>query len=319
MASPDVSNWVPTTLVLGPGGIKGFLILGALLVFEKAGYLDRIHRFVGVSVGAVISLMLVAGYTVTEIIAEALDTNLFQDISCINLSEIKNNIGLISNANIKDRLITRMEDKFGFVPTLNQLYMATGKCLVSVAMNLDKGQPEYMSYETEPNISSVDAALLSMNIPLIFYKLKYKGCVYIDGAFGDPYPVKKYDDNKTDILGIYITDENPNHHVPVDSNPILYLYKILDCQMTRNRKISKMIASPRCKHLELFTSTIDTIGITVDIQGKTQMVLSGYTAAQKFLSNMSTEDVIVYEGTEKVSLVPGDDIQTPTEEPFDES
>ena len=40
------SDWKPSVLVLGPGGIKGHLELGALLILEKEGYLSNIHQFV---------------------------------------------------------------------------------------------------------------------------------------------------------------------------------------------------------------------------------------------------------------------------------
>src|SRR6056297_3123288 len=90
-------SWTPELIVLGPGGVKGFLELGSLLVLEKWGWLDNVHTFVGVSVGAIISLLLICGYKVSEIIAEAADANIFQDMSTVRFSDIKGNVGLVSN------------------------------------------------------------------------------------------------------------------------------------------------------------------------------------------------------------------------------
>ena len=281
-------SWQPTVLVLGPGGAKGFLELGALLVLEREHILEGIQHYVGVSVGAVIALLLVAGYTVTEIISEAIDTNLFHDISCINLSEAKANSGLISNRPVKDKLVSRLEAKFGFVPTLSRLYTATGLKLTCVTMNLDKDRAEYISKETDPSLSCVDAVMLSMNIPLLFYKIKHmregKHCVYIDGAFGNPYPVDQYDDGETDILGISIVGSRSINSVSVDSSVLLYLYKIIDSSMVHTRRKIKEMSSSRCRHLELLTPTLDTTGLTLDMRAKSAMVLQGYRTAEKFLN-----------------------------------
>ena len=54
------SLWPPEVIVIGPGGCKGFLELGALLYLEKEGYLRSVKTYAGVSVGAVISLLIVS-------------------------------------------------------------------------------------------------------------------------------------------------------------------------------------------------------------------------------------------------------------------
>ena len=308
------SRWSPTVLVLGPGGVKGFLELGALLVFEREKYLERIQHYVGVSVGAVISLLLVAGYSVTEIIAEAFDVNIFQDISSINISEARANSGLISNRGVKDRLLQRMEAKFGFIPTLQQLYVATGLVFTVVTMNLDRDCPEYISKNTDPTLSAVDAVMLSMNIPLLFYKLRHKNCVCIDGAFGDPYPVCEFDDGNTDILGIYIVTKRPG--INNDSNFLLYLYKIIDSFMTYSRVRNMQRSSSRVRHLELCTPTFDTVGLTVDAQAKNTMIMCGYREAEKFLPSIppgstSENEVIIYDGADRVDTIPNSETGPP--------
>jgi len=289
------SEWCPEVLVLGPGGVKGFLELGALILLESEGYLKNITTYVGVSIGAIISLLLVTGYTVTEIISDAIETNLFQDLSSINFEDIKENTGLLSNRPIKEKLITRLEDKFGFVPNLEQLYMVTGLEFMCVTMNLSKDRAEYISRHTDPSMNSVDAVLLSSNIPLLFYKLKYKGSVYIDGAFGNPYPVDQYDDGSRDILGIYITSGNPERKVPEDFHIAMYLYKIIDSSMIQIRDRIIQSSSTRCKHLRLYSPTVDATGLTVDMKVKSQMVLHGYYAAKKFIEDIKypNKDIII--------------------------
>lgn len=281
-------SWIPELIVLGPGGIKGFLELGALLVLEKQGWLDNVHTYVGVSVGAIISLLLICGYKVSAIIADAADTNIFHDLSTVRFSDIKGNVGLVSNEPIKKKIRDQIINVYDHVPTLRQLYLYTGIKLVAVSHNLDKEQVEYLSHETEPDMSCLDAVMLSMNIPLLFYKLKYKGCVYIDGAFGNPYPVDHYDDGKTDILGIYIRSTRPQEEEPSDSSTTMYIHKTIQSTMSELRRRIIEMTSERCRHIELKSPTVDSTGISVDADLKADTILTGYKVASEFIEAYQT-------------------------------
>lgn len=303
-----IRDWSPTVIVLGPGGIKGFLELGALLLLEKEGYLQTVRKYSGVSVGAILSLLLVAGYTVAEIINDALEVDLMQDFSSLSINNAQANAGLTSNRPVKERLTLRVREKFGMIPTLSQLYMATGIFWEAVSLNLDKNRAEYHNKDTDPTLSCIDAALMSANIPLFFYRLEYKKCVHIDGAFANPYPVDRHDDGNEDVLGIYITTDRPETHVPVASSFLLYLYRIIDASMTQIRKRIHASSSSKCKHLELFTDVIDTTGFTVSTESKVRLITDGYRSAKNFLQDMGHHtEVLVYDGTEPIEQVSDDD------------
>ena len=282
--------WKPEILVLGPGGIKGFLELGALAGLENAGVLSDVTTYVGVSVGAIISLLLVVGYTVTEIIVEAADANIFEDFSSVSWKDIKENFGLISSAPIKRKLTRSVMEKFGYVPTLEQLFCSTGLELVCVTANLDKEIPEYISYKTDPQMSCVDLVMYSMNIPIIFYKLIYKGCVYVDGALGNPYPVDVYDDGNVNILGIYIESTRRTDEEPSDSTTTMYIHKIIQFTMSQLRDRIIKTCSEKCKHLRLQSHIVDSTGLTIDAHLKADMILDGYDEAQRFLENLKIEE-----------------------------
>lgn len=301
------SNWRPSVLVLGPGGAKGFLELGALLVLEKEGYLADIRILIGVSIGAILSFLIAVGYNATEIIKEAMDFDLFQDISILSLSDIKKafsqakkNAGFMPHNKIKEKLSQLMTDKFHRVLTLKELYMATGLELVTVTTNLDKDIAEYLSWRTYPNLSAVEAVLMSMNIPLLFYQIIYgeDHDVYIDGAFSNPYPIDQYDDKKTDILGIYISTPKKKEK-PIGQDICYYMYKIISSGMVQLRKRNKKMASSRCKHLKLTTAIIDTVGITVTFEAKCQMIYNGYFTAKRFFEEIKQiHHKIVIHGSE---------------------
>jgi len=272
-------SWTPQTLVLGPGGVKGFYIMGALLYLERHGWLNDLQTCVGVSIGSVIGLLLTAGYQVTEIIEHSLSISLFHDFMSISLAQVHENSGLISNEQVKSRLTERLQAKFGFVPTLKQLYEFTAINFVAVTCNIDKGRTEYLSKDTEPDLSAVEAVMLSMNIPFIFYKLRYKGCTYVDGALGHPYPVDVYDDGITPVLGITI-----DHNTESSSGDSLgsYIYGIIHTVTNSLRHVATRKLSANCRSLVLIAQHTATIGLDIDDKTRTDMIISGYEAARKF-------------------------------------
>ncbi|AHH01577.1 patatin-like phospholipase [Pithovirus sibericum] len=272
----------PEVVVLGPGGIKSLLIMGALFRLNQEGILKNVHTFIGVSAGSLISLMLVAGYSIQEIVVDAVSDDLLHDVCAVNLSQTKQTMGLIDHGKIRERLSKKIISKFGKVLTLKQLYLATGLTYISVSTNLDSESPHYFSWETEPDVSCVEAALRSMNIPFLFQKLD----CYIDGALTDPYPILLKDDGKTPILGISVHTSQVGHGIAK------YLHDVIQAPMTQLRKISEQRSSPMCKHIIIPCPTLDTLGLTLDPIGKSNLLIFGYQKAEEFLEQfqLSTKD-----------------------------
>lgn len=269
----------PEVLVISGGGAKGTVFLGVLEALRQANHLDKADRIVGVSVGAIIGLLLACGFDPYEITALALDTNLFQDISSINLLDIPRHAGLLSSQPIQSKLEGCMIQKFGKVLTLHQLYLATGKTLICVAVNITRCITEFLSWHTEPTTLCTEAVLLSMNIPILFHRRWHNGCVYIDGAFGNPYPINHLDDGKTRILGLSIVTIG-------ECDDALYVHRIIDAPMTEIKRWIIEHASPMCKHLTIETTVADTTGLFVTLSSKAQMIVTGYNAAQTYLKTL---------------------------------
>lgn len=89
------TQWYPRSLVIGPGGVKGFMVLGFLSPIEDAGLLKYTDTFCGVSIGATISLLIVAGYEIREIVGEAANLDIFKDIDTLSLQSIIDNKGFL--------------------------------------------------------------------------------------------------------------------------------------------------------------------------------------------------------------------------------
>ena len=78
------------TLCISGGGVKGISFLGALsyLLDKKHIDLNNIHTYIGSSVGSIISLLFVLGYSIDELIDFILNFNfeiLEPNIKCENI------------------------------------------------------------------------------------------------------------------------------------------------------------------------------------------------------------------------------------------
>ncbi len=273
--------WKPEILVVSPGGIKGFLYLGALLKFEAIGYLDNIDKYVGCSVGSIICLLLICGYDVLTIFDAAGKTSsIFTNMESVDVTQIAQKAGILSNKLLKEQLTELIKNKFTGIPTMKELYALTGKefCIVTTLVGK---HPVYITRYNYPDMSVVTAVLLSSNIPGVFHKmiLEQDGQAYCDGALSDPYPIRYYDDGKAKILGLYIESESSN-----DIGG--YLSDIVYTPLRTLRAISKKLCSSACRHLELLDSPRTIGGFNISDEIKVDMTVCGYNYAHSFYQEL---------------------------------
>lgn len=289
-------NWYPRVLLIGPGAIKGFKVLGFLSTLEDEELLNRVDTYCGVSVGAIISLLLVAGYTVREIVNQASSVDLFKDMETLSVKNIIEKKGVLSTEHIRRKLNDCILEKFGNIPTLSNLYMRTGKSLITVTLNASDDQCVMMSPTSHPNVSCVDATLFSMNIPFVFYQLIYQGKTYVDGALGNPYPIDYFDDNRTNILGIYMktkhnidinvsrSDTDTNNNIAQLSS---YILKTIESLINHRRNHIIQLSSDKCRHVCLETDVTDSLGFKVSTAQKALMLVEGFNEGRIFINSLS--------------------------------
>ncbi|AMQ10781.1 putative patatin-like phospholipase [Brazilian marseillevirus] len=189
-------------LCLSGGGIKGICTLGALEYFSRFVDLSNIKKYIGTSIGAIICLLLVCGYTPREIFDRVMcEKELYKALPRLSFFV---NFGLNDTTPLEEKLVELVSEKLGNVPSLLELYKVTGKEFVSVSANLSLMRIEYIQHTSNPCMSCIEAVLLSCNAPGVFKKRLYNGMVYGDGGIFDNYPADFFDDGETKILGIDI-------------------------------------------------------------------------------------------------------------------
>ncbi len=282
-------KWLPEVVVIGPGGLKGFMELGALQRLEQRKMLQKVHSYIGVSIGAVISMLHICGFNWLEIRDIGLSVDLFKGWSISNINEMVRGKGLVSHQNVREVLTRSVLMKFPTIPTFSQLFNSTGKNFIAVSYNITRRETYYFSRYSHPTMSVVDAAIASSSIPIVFYRFRYRGEDYTDGALGNPYPINVADDGGTNILGLYISS------LPQLVNPdnlAKNISALVHAPITELRNLRIDNASSRCKHIKLISELTDVTGTMVRENERNDMFKSGYKAGEKFINELN-DDLII--------------------------
>ncbi len=192
-------------LVFAGGGIRGLAFVGALKsIYDTTGIDFSLiaHRpltCTGVSVGALLSLLIVIGFSVHELIdfSNSLINESFVTIDPMFL--LKGGLSVDNGDKLKLFLEKLMEKK-GFSPltTLSQLYIATRVSLETLVTNLTTASVLFLNHETNPDLKVITAVMSSMSLPLIFPPVKgSNGHLWADGGIMDNFPIRKYPASST--------------------------------------------------------------------------------------------------------------------------
>ena len=258
-------------LVLSGGGLKGIVQLGILhrlsnntnnKKFDNDSYLDdllnnislsshpsdninllsEIKYYVGTSIGSIICLLLIIGISPSEILSHIcanFDTSIKLDIQ-----SILTKCGATSPDFLFDRLLKVVEDKIGFIPTMDELYETFHKEFTVVTYNITTDETVYIDYKSHPNLSCIEALKMSCNIPIVFEKYMYDKCFYIDGGVSDNFPIEyakdKYKNEK--ILGLNVDKVLPRVTEFKDDDLLSYIKVLtmlsfrMNCRKSKNFK-----------------------------------------------------------------------------------
>lgn len=211
-------------LIVGPGGNKGFAYLGQLSYLEKEGLLKNIKKYVGVSVGSIITLLMVCGYSILEILDQGHRTDLLDMENVLSIQDMLMKKAIFSQRTFEEKLDKLVIEKFGKVLSLKDIYEITGKEYVTVTTDLTSTVPKpvFLSHKTFPDMSCVQATLMSSNMPLVFTTYNHLGREYSDGGLTNPYPIDYFDESDR-IIGLNVLGETSNSFLQIVQSPMVQL------------------------------------------------------------------------------------------------
>lgn len=268
-------------VVISGGGSNGILSLGALhYEYEKGTYDPENTRiYAGTSIGSVISLLLICGYTPMEIFAEVYTTDHFFDIAKLgSIWDIVKYMGLMPITVFAEKIEVLVKRKFGGIPTLLELYTQTQKILVTAVANVTKMKCEYYTYKTQPHTSCVDAVMHSCNLPLIFHSIHYNDSYIVDGGLMDNFPLRYIDNHKMKILGVVTSGIDFSLS---DTKFTGYFYRLVVMPVNANTELRCALAKSNTKLIKIVRnkSSLKLFSMSSDV--KMSMFWDGYSVAQK--------------------------------------
>lgn len=269
-------------LILGPGGMKGFIELGALKKLEEVGLLKNIKTFCGVSIGSIIALLLSCRYSVMDILFHAYSMSLL-DMNNIDAKNIVT--GLFTQNSFEKKLETLIKDKLkiNYIPTLKQLHEFTGYEFSAIATALMKPYPQAinLNYKTHPELSVIKAVMMSSNIPGLFKKIEYENIYYVDGGLSCPLPLEFYGDEKKRILSISILTHASDNKVFNDITN--YMYISLNVPMLFLTRKYAEEAGENCSNIIIEASLDNPKTTKVDDKDKNDMFMLGFEHVKKIV------------------------------------
>lgn len=269
------------SLVLSGGSINGIIILGALQYLKDKNLINNIKVFVGTSIGAVISYLLIIGYTPVEIIVY-LCTNykLFEKLKCINIVNATRGEGAVSFSGISEELEKMTIDKIGKLMTLRDLETKFGKTFICVTYNTTKCCPEHLSAETTPELPCLSALRMSCNLPLVFESYKYGDSFYVDGGLTNNFPLDIAEKYGKKVMGISlsynISEDNPH------KNFLEFIYKLLYVPIAQSILYRIQNKATTSTVIEIDTGNINFFNFDVNAKTKLEMFSKGYEDTKKY-------------------------------------
>lgn len=263
-------------VTLSGGGLKGIIQLGVLHYYYEKGLYDQkvVHTYSGTSIGSVIDLLLICGYTPMEIFSQVYTTDkFFKSEDCQSPWNIIQQRGLMSIDNFIKKIADLVEKKMGFIPTLKQLQEKTGKTLKVAVSNMTKVEVEYFSPETHPDLSSLEAVKMSSSLPLIFQKTSYNGNCYVDGGLADGFPIHLIDDGKSLILGVVVYGVDRSLK---DDTLIGYIYRLINLPINTITKLRCQNLGDNVTLIEINCEDIPVLQFSMSSKEKMALFLRGY-------------------------------------------
>jgi len=274
-------------LCLGCGGMKGILLLGALHEFWVRGQLSNLVYFSGSSVGALIVFMISIGYTPLELLTAMCDPYFTSQFGALNFQNLGTIMGLFPHSILRTKLEELVLLKLGYLPTFGDLLQRLHKHVIVTAYCLSETESDkckvYFNPISHPEMSVIEAVILSCNIPGIFQKAKYDNKIWIDGACTSLFPIKELQATCPEhcpILGLMLKNE------PMDlDTPTGYFYAIMSVPFRNSLDLNGLRSTVQI--LEISSQqTNQTVMSSINFASSNREKISMFTFAVKQVQNI---------------------------------
>ena len=283
-------------LVFSSGGVNGLSYIGCIKALYEKKILQNVEGYIGSSVGAWISLVIVLGYTWNELndLMIKFDVNLLQNITGDSVCSFFCHYGIDDCEQVMKFIkILIIKKKINPDVTFEELYKKTNKHLLIIGTCLNSRSDERFDYKCTPKMKVIDSLRISISVPLLYNICELNGKQYVDGAVSNSYPIDHSPDIKN-TLGFSLVHTYNNSTKIVSFQD--YLSCLMQCQFRKVSKYDKKIYGENTLYLPVHKNAIN---FSIDNQFKNDIIEMGYQKTIQFLqlkeeqTNMNLEDINV--------------------------
>jgi NTE family protein len=262
-------------LVLSGGGIKGITHLGALKKLEEKNILSKIETFAGTSVGAMICLLLIVGYSVDEMFDFVKDFDFVKMFTKkMKLDKMFDKYGIDSG----NRFIIIVEDllkekNIDTNITFQELFEKTKKNFYVNATCVNDKKSIIFSHTSNSNMSVVKAIRMSASLPLYFIPVEHDGKLYIDGGCMNNILLEPFMNELDKVIGIYV--ESNYYADNTISDFLSYIMGTIQCLI--NGIITTSISCLK-DIIRIKLNDINILSFNLSIDEKIKLFNAGYNS-----------------------------------------
>ena len=246
-------------LVIGPGAMGGFSMLGYLKTIEES--LDNIKEYSGASAGAIISVFLALGFSIDDILYKLAELE-GNKLVKLNLKCFMNKYGLVDLKPIRDKFVDIFESDPTFLDIEKKIYIS--------AFCVNTSKTVYFSKDTHPDMKVIDALCISIAVPFIFSSYRYEGMVYVDGGTLETLPSSPFLDKKTNKVLCIRMKMEPEFIQDITS-PKQFAEALISSTLNNRRQN----VLNNCKVVDIDIGQVDVFNFNMTYEEKLKLYLKG--------------------------------------------
>tara|TARA_B100000795_G_scaffold136703_1_gene102096 strand:+ start:652 stop:1494 length:843 start_codon:yes stop_codon:yes gene_type:complete len=198
-------------LVLSAAGINGYIFLGGIKYLMEKNLLDNLENILGTSVGSILGLLYILGFTIDEIIelATKISPDTIFNITGKNVISFISDYGIDNGEKIIKIIKIICEKKVGNSNiTFQELYNIKNITFTVSALNVNKKSLVYFSHKNYPNLEVYKAIRMSTSIPIIFKPYIFEDQYFVDGGVIDPCSLDFFKNTKETLVFMISSKKN---------------------------------------------------------------------------------------------------------------
>lgn len=246
--------------------MRGYVMLGALKKLEMENQLEKVHTFVGTSIGAIVGAALAVNRSVDasyEIMAT------FKYSPSFDFGGLTHHYGLDTGKSLETLIASVLGSKY----TFEDIRRIHGNRLIVCATNVSARRPEYFGPDTHPNMDVALALRMSCAVPLYFTGVKYNDNVFVDGCISDNFPCHYATrlPSTHHMLGITFK-ANPSEITSFDA----FLGSLFECNQ-------RHMNYPQAHSLLELSAMVSTIDFSMPLSKRNELFGDGFCQASHHL------------------------------------